>query len=76
MTGHAEADLLNGKPPFPYWPPDRIEENTRLLVQELQGRSPAGGIEVKVMRKDGSIFDARMYVSPLIDPQADSRPAG
>ncbi|MFZ2989371.1 PAS domain S-box protein, partial [Ideonella sp.] len=69
MTGHAEADLLNGKPPFPYWPPDRIEENTRLLVQELQGRSPAGGIEVKVMRKDGSIFDARMYVSPLIDPR-------
>ena len=37
--------------------------------QELQGRSPAGGIEVKVMRKDGSLFDARMYVSPLIDPK-------
>ncbi|GAA0745765.1 PAS domain S-box protein [Ideonella azotifigens] len=69
MTGYAEADLLDGKPPFPYWPPDRVEENTRLLQQELQGRSPAGGIEVKVMRKDGSIFDARMYVSPLIDPR-------
>jgi hypothetical protein len=27
------------------------------------------GIEVKVMRKDGSRFDARMYVSPLIDPR-------
>jgi PAS domain S-box-containing protein len=33
------------------------------------GKSPTGGIEVKVMRKDGSIFDARMYVSPLIDPK-------
>src|SRR5262249_26226088 len=52
---------------FPHWPPDRIDENTRLLQQELQGRSPAGGIEVKVMRRDGSQFDARMYVSPLID---------
>ncbi len=69
MTGYSEVDLVGGRPPFPYWPPDRIDENTRLLQQELQGRSPAGGIEVKVMRKDGSIIDARMYVSPLIDPK-------
>ncbi len=69
MTGHSSAELVGRKPPFPYWPPDRIEENGRLLQQELQGRSPSGGIEVKVMRKDGFIFDARMYVSPLIDPK-------
>ena len=69
MTGYTETELVGGQPPFPYWPPDRIEENSRLLQQELQGRSPAGGIEVKVMRKDGSVFDARMYVSPLIDPK-------
>jgi PAS domain S-box-containing protein len=69
MTGFAEHDLIGRMPPFPHWPPDRIEENSRLLQQELQGRSPAGGIEVKVMRKDGSIFDARMYVSPLVDPK-------
>jgi PAS domain S-box-containing protein len=69
MTGFGEADLVGRLPPFPYWPPDRIDENTRLLQQELQGRSPTGGIEVKVMRKDGSRFDARMYVSPLIDPR-------
>jgi hypothetical protein len=69
MTGFSEAELIGRYPPFPYWPPDRIDENHRLLQQELQGRSPVGGIEVKVMRKDGSIFDARMYVSPLIDPK-------
>jgi PAS domain S-box-containing protein len=69
MTGFTDADLIGRLPPFPYWPPDRIDENTRLLHQELQGRSPAGGIEVKVMRRDGSQFDARMYVSPLIDPK-------
>ncbi len=67
MTGFAETELVGQTPPFPYWPTDRIDENMRLLQQELQGRSPAGGIEVKVMRKDGSIFDSRMYVSPLID---------
>jgi PAS domain S-box-containing protein len=67
MVGFTEAELVGLLPPFPYWPHDRIEENRRLLQQELLGRSPAGGIEVKVMRKDGSQFDARMYISPLID---------
>lgn len=69
MTGFLESELVGCTPPFPYWPPDRIEENSRLLQQEMQGRSPSGGIEVRVMRKDGSLFDARMYVSPLIDPK-------
>ena len=67
MTGFVEGELIGRLPPFPHWPPDRMEENNRLLQQELQGRSPAGGIEVKVMRKDGTLFDSRMYVSPLID---------
>ena len=69
MTGFSETDLIGQHPPFPYWPHDRRDENARLLEQELQGKSPTGGIEVKVMRKDGSLFDARMYVSPLIDPK-------
>ena len=33
----------------------------------LRGDTPTSGFEVKVRRKDGSLFDARMYVSPLID---------
>jgi len=67
MTGFTEHELIGRLPPYPYWPADRVDENTRLLLQELHGRSPAGGIEVKVMRKNGSLFDARMYVSPLVD---------
>jgi len=70
MTGFTQGELVGRLPPYPYWPPDRIDENSRLLQQELQGRSPSGGIEVKVMRKDGTQFDARMYISPLIDPKA------
>ncbi|KAB2872346.1 MAG: PAS domain S-box protein [Burkholderiaceae bacterium] len=69
MSGFSEPELIGRVPPYPYWPHERIEENTRLLQQELQGRSPAGGIEVRVMRKDGVLFDARMYISPLIDPR-------
>ncbi|MDQ5898747.1 MAG: hypothetical protein QG612_2833, partial [Pseudomonadota bacterium] len=67
MTGFTEADLIGRMPPYPHWPPEHMEQNNRLLKQELAGRSPAGGIEVKVQRKDGTRFDARMYVSPLID---------
>ncbi|MBP6899890.1 MAG: PAS domain S-box protein [Burkholderiaceae bacterium] len=67
MTGFTEHELIGRLPPYPYWPHDRVDENHRLLQQQLQGRSPAGGIEVKVMRKNGTLFDARMYVSPLVD---------
>ena len=69
MVGFTEPELVGLMPPFPYWPRQRIEENARLLQQELQGRSPSGGIEVRLMRKDGSQFDARMYISPLVDPK-------
>ena len=71
MTGFSTDELVGRLPPYPYWPPDRVEDNGRLLQQELQGRSPSGGIEVRLMRKDSSVFDARMYVSPLIDPKGN-----
>jgi len=69
MVGFGEHELIGRLPPFPYWPHDRIEENSRLLQLELAGRSPSGGFEVRVMRKDGTQFDARMYISPLVDPK-------
>ena len=40
MTGFTEDELIGRLPPYPYWPNERIDENTRLLKQELQGRSP------------------------------------
>ncbi|MDB5820766.1 MAG: histidine kinase [Rhizobacter sp.] len=67
MTGYTEAELVGRSPPYPHWPNDRRDELARLLQQELQGRTPVGGIEVKVQRKDATVYDARMYVSPLVD---------
>ncbi|HMX11900.1 MAG TPA: PAS domain S-box protein [Burkholderiaceae bacterium] len=67
MTGFSEAELIGRLPPYPHWPPELHDESARLLRQELAGLSPAGGFEVRVLRKDGTRFDARMYVSPLID---------
>ncbi len=68
MTGWSEGELVGRTAPFPYWPPQDHDLLAQRLEDELSGRSTPGGFEVRVMRKDGSIFDARMYVSPLIDP--------
>jgi PAS domain S-box-containing protein len=69
MTGWSESELVGRTAPFPYWPDQDQEWLTARLDEELQGRSTPGGFEVRVKRKNNSIFDARMYVSPLIDPR-------
>ncbi|MFZ2827302.1 PAS domain-containing sensor histidine kinase [Hydrogenophaga sp.] len=69
MTGWTEAELVGRTAPFPYWPDDDHDQLAARLEDELSGRSTPGGFEVRVQRRDGSIFDARMYVSPLIDPK-------
>ena len=68
MTGWTEPELVGRTAPFPYWPDDDIDFLSARLDDELNGRSTPGGFEVRVERRDGTIFDARMYVSPLIDP--------
>ena len=69
MTGLQESDLVGQVPPFPHWPENDLETSMARLNDELAGRTPPGGFEVRVQRKNGEIFDARMYVSPLIDPK-------
>lgn len=68
MTGWTEDELIGCTAPFPYWPPEDHDMLMARLEDELRGRSIPGGFEVRVRRKNGSLFDARMYVSPLIDP--------
>lgn len=69
MTGLTESELVGSTAPFPHWPESEFETLTARLDDELHGRIPPGGFEVRVKRKNGEIFDARMYVSPLIDPR-------
>lgn len=71
MTGLSEEELIGSRPPYPYWPRDRLDEFHRMFQQELMGRSPMGGVEITMERRDGSHFDARMYVSPLIDAEGN-----
>ncbi len=67
MIGWSEQELIGTRPPFPYWPPETAAQLQRDLDMTLAGRSPPGGYEMRIMRRDGQRFDVRMYVSPLID---------
>lgn len=68
MIGWNEADLIGRMPPFPYWVPGRHEAQYKTLENMLSGKSPSSGLEIEAQRRDGSRFNARMYVSPLLDP--------
>ncbi len=69
MTGLTEGELVGQTAPFPHWPEADIDLLKARLDDELNGRTPTAGFELRVKRKNGHIFDARMYVSPLIDPR-------
>jgi PAS domain S-box-containing protein len=67
MTGWSEAELVGQTPPFPYWLESDREIMNERLEEELHGRALPGGFQVRVQRKNGSVINARLYVSPLID---------
>ncbi|MBV6303625.1 PAS domain S-box protein [Candidimonas humi] len=71
MIGWNEADLIGRTTPFPYWLPGRHAQHQETLDILLAGRTPSSGLEVEAQRRDGSRFTARMYVSPLRDPNGE-----
>ncbi|MES2877386.1 MAG: PAS domain S-box protein, partial [Pseudomonadota bacterium] len=67
MTGWSESDLVGQTAPFPYWPEEDMALLNYRLEEELSGKILPAGIQMRVKRQDGTLFDARLYVSPLID---------
>ncbi len=67
MTGWTEAELVGQTPPYSYWPEGEYDKLHANLRDELSGKTVPGGFQVRVRRKSGTLFDARLYVSPLID---------
>ncbi|HOV20556.1 PAS domain S-box protein [Ottowia sp.] len=67
MTGWREEDLLGQTEPFAYWPNEDRDQLAARLTEELGGVSDPSGFQMRVKRKDGTVFDARLYVSPLVD---------
>jgi len=71
MTGWDETDLVSRSAPFPYWPPGQFVEHQSSLKALLQGEAPSSGFELKVLRRDGTLFDARIYGSPLLSDDGE-----
>ncbi len=69
MLGYNESELVGIQAPYPYWPPEQYEQHRSNLEILLGGKIPPAGLRTEVMRKDGSRFFARMYVSPLKNKQ-------
>jgi PAS domain S-box-containing protein len=67
MTGWSESELVGQMPPYSYWPDNDYDNLHSKLREELSGKTIVGGFQVRVQRKNGTQFDARLYVSPLID---------
>jgi len=67
MTGWSNEELVGQTPPYSYWPEAERNSQQSKLHEELSGKAVPGGLQVRVQRKSGTIFDARLYVSPLID---------
>jgi PAS domain S-box-containing protein len=67
MTGWSEQELVGRLPPFPYWPDEDIQLLNRRLQDEINGITSHSAYQVRVKRKNGQLFDARVYMSPLMD---------
>ena len=73
MTGWSESELVGCLPPFPYWPEEDRDRLTSQIEEELEGNKTSNGLQVRVKRKNGELFDARLYVSPLVDAMASTK---
>jgi len=70
MTGWSAKELIGLKPPFPFWPQDRIPEITEKINRVLQpsfGPQNKAGIEGAIYRRDGTQIQTRTFVAPLIN---------
>ena len=67
MTGWSDKELVGLRSPFPYWPDEDRHLLNAKLEDQLNGRTTLSGFQIRVKRKNGTLFDARLYVSPLID---------
>ena len=68
MTGWSEAELVGRTPPFPYWPEDDRELLPRGCDDELQRpHHRRAASRCASSARTAALFDARLYVSPLID---------
>lgn len=74
MVGFSEDELLDTRPPLPFWPPEEMERIQAVTDSLVMNGDRKEGLEIRFMKKDGTRFDALIYEAPLID--ADGHQTG
>lgn len=69
MVGWPAEELIGRLPPMPYWAEEYLDETRAMHAKVLAGEAPTEGFEIKLKRRDGTIFDALIIEAPLIDNQ-------
>ncbi|RMX08261.1 PAS domain-containing sensor histidine kinase [Corticibacter populi] len=67
MVGWSVQELVGMTAPFPYWPREDREVLTARFQAELEGRHYPGGLQLRMLRKNGTTFDARVFLTPMFD---------
>lgn len=67
MVGWSQAEMVGMKAPFPYWPRKDRETLTERFQAELAGKHYPGGLQLRMRRKNGTTFDTRIFLSPLMN---------
>ncbi|MBM3116266.1 PAS domain S-box protein [Jeongeupia naejangsanensis] len=73
LVGWRADELIGLKPPLPFWPPERLSHCASAFQAIRMGNAPAGGLQLRFMRRDGERFDVRLYASRLIDGRGEHR---
>jgi len=67
MVGYSGDELLDLKPPMPYWPPDATEASMQRHARNMAGEAPREGYETRWRRRDGTALDVMIFEAPLVD---------
>ena len=67
MVGWKPQELIGLRAPFPYWPPEELDTIRLAFERTVRGDAPSDGFELRLMRKSGERFDARVLLAPLIE---------
>ncbi len=67
MVGWPKEELIGRDPPYPYWPPEEVENITAAFTQGLKQGRPLEGWELTFMRRNGERFPVRILDAPWRD---------
>jgi diguanylate cyclase (GGDEF)-like protein/PAS domain S-box-containing protein len=69
LTGFSADELVGAPVPFPFWPPEHVDETLAIRSQVLE--QEGGTFGVTLMRRNGERFEAEFTAQPARDTAGD-----